>query len=193
MKFADVRKYVTGLLSASFVNKSILDNLAEDENKNLTYKGAAIKGGASTATEISYDDTTTAIGANNVQSAIEYLKDYPNVFISEYIETIEGVNIKVEVENVILSKTEISNSSSYITHSVTFLDNLSNYDSVDFKVYYYDNYILTNYKPTDIIGKNISAPGPESKSIKMNVTDTGASDLDCWYNMSLEIIGHRKE
>lgn len=45
MKFADVRKYVTGLLSASFVNKSVLDNLAEDENKNLTYKGAAIEGG----------------------------------------------------------------------------------------------------------------------------------------------------
>ena len=45
MKFADVRKYVTGLLSASFVNKNILDNLAEDENQNLTYKGAAIEGG----------------------------------------------------------------------------------------------------------------------------------------------------
>ena len=45
MKFADVRKYVTGLLSASFVNKNILDNLAEDENANLTYKGAVIEGG----------------------------------------------------------------------------------------------------------------------------------------------------
>ena len=45
MKFADVRKYVTGLLSASFVNKNILDNLAEDVNGTLTYKGAAIEGG----------------------------------------------------------------------------------------------------------------------------------------------------
>ena len=49
MKFADVRKYVTGLLSASFVNKNILDNLAEDENANLTYKGAAIEGGGGSA------------------------------------------------------------------------------------------------------------------------------------------------
>lgn len=46
MKFSDVRKYVTGLLSASFVNKSILDNLAEDENENLTYKGNKIEGGS---------------------------------------------------------------------------------------------------------------------------------------------------
>ena len=49
MKFADVRKYVTGLLSASFVNKNILANLAEDENANLTYKGAAIEGGGGSA------------------------------------------------------------------------------------------------------------------------------------------------
>lgn len=45
MKFADVRKYVKGLLSSSFVNKSVLDKLGEDDNNNLTYNGAAIEGG----------------------------------------------------------------------------------------------------------------------------------------------------
>lgn len=59
MKFVDVRKYVTGLLSASFVNKSVLDNLAEDENENLTYKGAAIEGGGITKLPIA---TTEKLG-----------------------------------------------------------------------------------------------------------------------------------
>lgn len=45
MKFADVRKYVKGLLSSSFVNKTVLDKLGEDDNNNLTYNGAAIEGG----------------------------------------------------------------------------------------------------------------------------------------------------
>ena len=67
MKFADVRKYVTGLLSASFVNKSILDNLAEDENKNLTYKGAAIEGGGST---ITIDSELSLESTNPVQNKV---------------------------------------------------------------------------------------------------------------------------
>ena len=62
MKFADVRKYVTGLLSASFVNKSILDNLAEDENENLTYKGAAIEGGGGSIAELPVATTETLGG-----------------------------------------------------------------------------------------------------------------------------------
>ena len=115
------------------------------------------------------------------------------VHISEDTEVIKNVVIEVLKTETLLSKTTISTSSGYATNSVTFLNNLSNYDSVDFKVYYNDNYILTSYKPTDIIGKSISAPGPENNSMKMNITDTGASGFDCYYNMSLEIIGYRKE
>ena len=145
------------------------------------------------AKEILYDDTESQLGVNNVQEAIEWLKNYLNVFIPEDTEVIKDVAIEVLKTETLLSKTTISTSSGYATNSVTFLNNLSNYDSVDFKVYYNDNYILTNYKPTDIIGKSISVPGPENNSMKMNVTDTGASGFDCYYNMSLEIIGYRKE
>ena len=68
MKFADVRKYVTGLLSASFVNKSILDNLAEDENKKLTYKGAAIEGGGGST--ITIDSELSLESTNPVQNKV---------------------------------------------------------------------------------------------------------------------------
>ena len=69
MKFVDVRKYVTGLLSASFINKSILDNLAEDENENLTYKGAVIKGNGSSGTVV-VDDKLDLKSENPVQNKV---------------------------------------------------------------------------------------------------------------------------
>ena len=59
MKFIDVRKYITGLLSASFVNKEVLDNLAENESGSLTYKGAAIEGGGSEPAQTIYIENIT--------------------------------------------------------------------------------------------------------------------------------------
>ena len=93
MKFADVRKYVTGLLSASFINKSILDNLAEDENENLTYKGVAIKGGGSggsrEASQVTYSNTKSELAATNVQDAIDEIQSEFNGIevILDYILT----------------------------------------------------------------------------------------------------------
>lgn len=48
-----------------------------------------ISGGASTATEVSFDDTTAQIGKNNVQEAIEYLADeaVDSTSVQEQIDT----------------------------------------------------------------------------------------------------------
>lgn len=65
MKFADVRKYVKGLLSSSFVNKTVLDKLGEDDNNNLTYNGAAIEGGGDSGLAIAaqiYSEEERIIG-----------------------------------------------------------------------------------------------------------------------------------
>ena len=66
MKFTDVRKYITGLLSASFVNKEVLDNLAENESGSLTYKGAAIEGGGS----VTIDSELSIESENPVQNKV---------------------------------------------------------------------------------------------------------------------------
>ncbi|MCI7205772.1 MAG: hypothetical protein MSA15_07235, partial [Clostridium sp.] len=84
MKFVDVRKYVTGLLSASFINKSILDNLAEDENENLTYKGAVIKGsGGKITSTFKIESTTLYNGAT---------RDFP-VTLSDSINNYDLIKI----------------------------------------------------------------------------------------------------
>ena len=66
MKFADVRKYITGLLSASFINKEVLDNLAENESGSLTYKGELIDGGDS----VTIDSELSESSINPVQNKV---------------------------------------------------------------------------------------------------------------------------
>ena len=76
-------------------------NLTIDENGVLSAKA----GGASSATDVTYDDTITQIGVNNVQAAIEYLKmhsggggggsSYPIISKSEFDTlTIEEIQQK---------------------------------------------------------------------------------------------------
>lgn len=75
-------------------------NLTIDENGVLS----AQAGGASSATDVTYDDTITQIGVNNVQAAIEYLKvhsggdggsSYPIISKSEFDTlTIEEIQQK---------------------------------------------------------------------------------------------------
>ena len=66
MKFTDVRKYITGLLSASFVNKEVLDNLAENKSGSLTYKGELIDGGDS----VTIDSELSIESENPVQNKV---------------------------------------------------------------------------------------------------------------------------
>lgn len=59
MTFSQVRQYVTGLLRASFTNKTQLDKVGEDSNGNFTYNGSAISGGSQET--ITSTDIETAI------------------------------------------------------------------------------------------------------------------------------------
>lgn len=68
MKFTDVRKYITGLLSASFVNKEVLDNLAENESGSLTYKGELIDSGGGVSVTI--DSELSESSVNPVQNKV---------------------------------------------------------------------------------------------------------------------------
>ena len=68
MKFTDVRKYITGLLSASFINKEVLDNLAENESGSLTYKGELIDSGGGVSVTI--DSELSESSVNPVQNKV---------------------------------------------------------------------------------------------------------------------------
>lgn len=59
MTFSQVRQYVTGLLRASFTNKTQLDKIGEDSNGNFTYNGSIISGGSEET--ITSQDMQTAI------------------------------------------------------------------------------------------------------------------------------------
>lgn len=59
MTFSQVRQYVTGLLRASFTNKTQLDKVGEDSNGNFTYNGSTISGGSQET--ITSTDIETAI------------------------------------------------------------------------------------------------------------------------------------
>lgn len=112
-----------------------------------------------------------------------------DLFISNKLpKTVNDVSTGIKSNFSLLEKTTISNSSGYITRSATFSANLSNYETVDIKVYYNDEYIITNYNVIDILNKSITVPGPSSNSISMTISDTGVSNIDCYYNMSLEFI-----
>lgn len=59
MTFSQVRQYVTGLLRASFTNKTQLNKIGEDSNGNFTYNGSVISGGSQET--ITSQDMQTAI------------------------------------------------------------------------------------------------------------------------------------
>ena len=108
-------------------------------------------------------------------------------------KTVNNVSTGIKGNFSLLEKTTISNSSGYVTRSATFSTNLSNYETVDIKVYYNDEYIITTYNVIDILNKSITVPGPSSHSMSMAISDTGVSNIDCYYSMSLEFIVQNEE
>ena len=85
-----------------------------------------ISGGASTATEVSFDDTTAQIGKNNVQDAIEYLVDeaVDSTSVQQQIDT----NLKNLTESGVLGNSGLFNrirSGNIKTSAITYIYNVT--------------------------------------------------------------------
>ena len=174
-------------------NKPSINGVTLEGNKTLKELGIDI---STAAKDITYDNLKSGLEVTDVQNAIDYLADNigeeADLFISNQSpKTIESVKIESSssAEVQLLNKTIIANSSGYVTHSATLLDNLSNYETINIKVYYNEDYIITNYNVIDILNKTVSVPGP-SNNMRITFSDTEVSNIDCYYNMSLEIIGY---
>lgn len=121
MQFADVRKYVKGVLMNSFTNKLVLDRLS-DSGGTLQYDGKSISSttrGLSTAVKY-YSNDEMVIGRHTNGKPV-YKKCIPNVYFdnSGYLATIVSTLTALNVDELLLASAYVGNKATFIDLSKT--------------------------------------------------------------------------
>lgn len=135
-------------------------NLTIDENGVLS----AEAGGASSATDVTYDDTITQIGVNNVQAAIEYLKAH------------SGSGGGGSTSSASLEYTNLLEKGLYQSSTTPYelTDKITNYDLIQIVGSYYSSdgiqqFTCAYWSPTDLFTYKSTTSGESTWGFVLNI------------------------